>query len=468
MLQTDICIVGGGISGLALAAFLLRERPGLPLVVLEQAARPGGIVKSFRQDGWLAEWGPHGFLDNCPEGRELVALAGLEQDLVRAPLGRFVRYLCLGGKLAPVPQTPAKILMAPLMRWQDKFGLAWRDLTRPFMTGEPTVAEWIRYRFGPAMLPFADAAYTGTYAGDLEELRIDGVMPSLRALEKEYGSIIRALFARLRAKARERRKTGAGKLALPAMQSFRQGMEQLPLALAAQLQAEGLLHLETRVQRLRPDEDAKGWLVQTDGAGYRCRELVLALPANTALQLLPEGMEPPAAGLPEARLASVILGFGPEARIPFGFGYLAPEREQRFAMGTLFSSHMFPERVPADGQLLEVLVGGRRHPERLELEDNEMIRETLADLRQLIHLPAAPRFATILRGEAGIPQAEQQYLQLLSWREQSARSSPHLHLLGFGWQGIGLNEMIREAKNLALRLLRRPSASQSEIKGVYM
>ena len=42
-------------------------------------------------------------------------------------------------------------------------------------------------------------------------------------------------------------------------------------------------------------------------------------------------MEPPAAGLPEARLASVILGFGPEARIPFGFGYLAPEREQRFA-----------------------------------------------------------------------------------------------------------------------------------------
>ena len=31
-----------------------------------------------------------------------------------------------------------------------------------------------------------------------------------------------------------------------------------------------------------------------------------------------------------------------------------------------------------------------------------------------------------------------------------------------------LNEMIREAKNLALRLLRRPSASQNEIKGVYM
>ena len=91
-----------------------------------------------------------------------------------------------------------------------------------------------------------------------------------------------------------------------------------------------------------------------------------------------------------------------------------------------------------------------------------------SNIEQLIHLPAAPRFATVLRGEAGIPQAEQQYLQLLSWREQSARSSPHLHLLGFGWQGIGLNEMIREAKNLALRLLRRPSASQNEIKGVYM
>lgn len=474
--ETDTCIVGAGISGLALATFLRREQPQRTLLVLEKGARPGGAIRSYQNEGYLAEWGPHGFLDNRAESRELIALASLEHDTVTAPLSRFVRYLCLNGRLALVPQTPPRILMAPLMSWSNKFRLVAGDLRRPYIAGEPTVAQWVKERFGPALLPFADAVYTGTYAGDIERLRIDGVMPGLRALEQEHGSVLRALFARMRERKRARKgkpqNEAAAKPGLPAMTSFTEGMEQFPLALARPLQDAGQLLVNTPLHSIK--QELGGWLLNTAQGAYRCRELVLALPLNASLKLLeksqltPAAPAAPAQSLPEARIFSVLLGFGPEAQIPFGFGYLAPEQEKRFALGALFSTHMFPGRAPEGGQLLEILIGGRRHPERLALSDNEMIERAYADIRQLMPLPDPPRFSAVLRPEAGIPQPEDDYLGLLAWRQELQQQKPNLHVLGFGWNGIGLNEMVREAKLLALALTSRPMVSATEVKRIYM
>lgn len=466
----DICIVGAGISGLALATFLRQERPQCSLLVLEQGERAGGAIRSYHSQGYLAEWGPHGFLDNCEESQELIALAGLEQERISAPLGRFVRYLCLNGRLAPVPQTPPRILMAPLLRWSEKLRVL-GELRRPCLAGEPTVAQWVAHRFGPALLPFADAVCTGTYAGDIARLRIDGVMPALRALEKEHGSVLRALYRRLRARRQERKASGQtrARACLPAMISFAGGMERLPLALAETLRASGTLRLDTPVLAIEKEET--GWLLHGNQESCRCRQLVLALPINAALNLLCPNLPqspPPAPALPEARIHSVLLGFGPEAAIPFGFGYLAPEQEGRFALGTLFSTYMFPGRAPADSHLLEVLVGGRRHPERLQLDDADMIKAALADLRRLMHLPREPRFTAVLRPEAGIPQPEEDYLKMLAWRQNLEKEHRGLHLLGFGWKGIGLNDMVREAKALALNLALRPAAPAEEVKGIYM
>ena len=468
----EIIIVGAGISGLALASFLRQARPEISLAVLEGANAPGGAIRSFQGAGYVAEWAPHGFLDNGAESRELVDMAGLADELQRAPLKEYVRYLCIGGQLQLVPQTPPKIMLAPLMGWGDKIGVVARDIFRSYFAGEPSVAEWVRRRFGPAMLPFADAVYTGTYAGDIDELRIDGTMPALRALEKEHGSVIFSMLAKMR----ESRKKGGKKRGLPVMQNFRGGMERWPLALAQPLQDAGLLHLNTPVQSVQREGEGenKVWRLHTARGEYRCREVALALPINAALALLRESKglaalpDIPVTGVTEARLANVALGFGEEAKIPFGFGYLTSKKEGRFALGALFSSHMFPGRTPEGGQLLEALVGGRRNPEYLELDDDEIIRRTLADIRGLMELPADPRFAKVLRCAATIPQADAAYLQLLRWRGELEKTQPQLHLLGFGWRGIGINEMAREAKALAQRLLGQGGEAAAALKGVYV
>jgi oxygen-dependent protoporphyrinogen oxidase len=261
-------------------------------------------------------------------------------------------------------------------------------------------------------------------------------------------------------------KEGKTKKGLPAMTSFTGGMAMLPQYLADHLG--GTIVYGAAVDRLT--RTAEGWQVHSSRGEVACHQLLLALPVNRCLELLsaalPE-LPPPLSAIPEARILSVLLGFDQRAQIPFGFGYLAPEKEQRFALGALFSSHMFPGRAPAGGQLLEALVGGRRHPDRLRLSDTELIEAVYADLSQLMHLPP-PIYSAVLRPSAGIPQLERGYTDLLDWRQTVHTTHPDLRCCGFGWKGIGINDMIKEARQMAEALCTRQQIDQRpEVKGVY-
>jgi oxygen-dependent protoporphyrinogen oxidase len=195
-------ILGGGVSGLTVAHKLRLHGGGHRFLVLEKSDHTGGVIKTQNDQGYISEIGPHGFLDNCEESRQILAETGLDKECVKAPLIEFVRYVYSQGKLNLIPQTPGKIMMAPLIPWHAKLRVA-ADLWKPFLEGEPSVAKWASYRFGKALLPYIDAIYTGTYAGDYDKLTIDSVMPGVRALEKEHGSVFRGLFAKMRQKKRE-------------------------------------------------------------------------------------------------------------------------------------------------------------------------------------------------------------------------------------------------------------------------
>ncbi|KPJ98880.1 MAG: protoporphyrinogen oxidase [Desulfobacterales bacterium SG8_35] len=460
----DTLIIGAGLSGLTVAHFLQKFQPGAKICILEKAFTPGGAIRSFHQDGFLAEWGAHGFLDNVEASRELLVDTGLEKEAQKAPLGKFVRYICLNGRLNLIPQNPKKIIRSNLVSLPAKLRVL-ADLWKKPRPGEQTVADWAAYRFGPSLLPFVDAVLTGTYAGDLNRLSIDAVFPGIRDLELEKGSVIRGLLQKRKA-AREKPQA-ASKMALPAMISFPQGMGRLPEALAA---GKNLL-CSTEVESIHKNED--GWEVRTAGITYRAATLVLALPVNRSLSMLHDasgltGEAPPLAFIPEARIVTIAMGFGETAEIPFGFGYLAPEQEKRFALGALFSTHMFPGRAPEGHMLLEALVGGRRHPEKLELADDVLVRETYADLKQLIHLPDPPVFTRVLRSEHGIPQLEIGYPGLLAWRDRLIASNRGLYVCGFGWEGIGINDMTKSARRVAAAIAAGEAAKgETEVKGVY-
>ncbi len=460
----DTLIIGAGLSGLSVAHFLQKFLPEARITILEKGSRPGGAIRSFHQDGYLAEWGAHGFLDNIEASRELLADTGLEREAQKAPLDEFVRYVCLNGKLNLVPQNPKKILASDLVSLPAKLRVL-ADLWKKPRREEQSVAEWAAYRFGPSLLPFVDAVLTGTYAGDLNRLSIDAVFPGIREVELAKGSVIRGLLQKRKA---ARSKGGAApKKRLPAMISFPQGMGRLPEALAKD--REILCSAEVTAVHKRED----GWEVRTEAQSYRARTVVLALSVNQSLSLLQgsSGLtseKPPLASIPEARIVTVAMGFDSSAQIPFGFGYLAPEQEKRFALGALFSTHMFPGRAPTGHVLLEALVGGRRHPEKLDLDDDTLVQKAYDDIRQLIPLPSPPVFTRVLRSDHGIPQLEIGYPALLSWRNRLVENNRGLYVCGFGWEGIGINDMTKSARTVAGAIAAGIAAKgETEVKGVY-
>lgn len=459
----DTIIIGGGLTGLVIAHKIKRHCPDHRLLLLEKNNSTGGVIKSFSDNGYLAEYGPHGFLDNCTESRELLAETGLERECVRAPLKTFVRYVCINGKLMMIPQSPLKIITAPLVPWRDKFRVL-GDLFKKPLDGEPTVAKWADYRFGKALLPYVDAVFTGTYAGDYNRLKIDAVMPRARQLEFDHGSIIRGAVAAAR---QSRKNRGKGeRLHMPSMTSFPDGMQRLPDRLTEIVGTDQIL-FNTEVTGVKRSHGE--WQVEADNEQFQAANLVIALPVNAGLQLLESfGQAAPLKYIPDAWIATVVFGFN-QAALPPGFGFLTPEQERRFTLGTLFSSNMFPNRAPDGHIVFETLIGGRRHPERLELDDETLITNALADVKGLLELPPEPVYTSVLRPKGGIPQLESGYAELLNWRNDVVKENDGLYVCGFGWEGIGLNDMIKVACSVSGQIIANnpQTPEQAELKKIY-
>ncbi len=460
-------ILGGGLSGLSVAHTLSHHDPNHSFCILEKTERTGGVIRTHSDQGYISEIGPHGFLDNCLESKQILAQTGLDRECVKAPLIDFVRYVYLHGKLNLIPQTPGKILRAPLIPWPAKLRVL-AELWQPALAGEPTVAKWINHRFGPALLPFIDAVYTGTYAGDCNKLTIDSVMPGVRALEKKYGSVLRGLITTMIHKKRQGAGDKKAPFTMPAMTSFPTGMQRLPEKLAEPLRLSKDLRLNTEIEAI--EAKRTHWQVHTSRGLFHAQNVVLALPINAALKLLsPMDRDVPERSVPETWIATVVFGFDDSVTLPPGFGYLTPEQEQRFTLGSLFSSNMFPGRAPKGHIAFETLVGGRRHPERLALGDGTLTRKSLKDVQHILHIHQEPVYTNVLRSHGGIPQPERNYPQLLAWREKFLATHPGLQIIGFGWEGIGLNDMMKHASRAAKAVLASSNTKQAgpEVKGVY-
>jgi oxygen-dependent protoporphyrinogen oxidase len=452
----DVIIIGAGISGLSAAHFIKKLSPSLEVMLLEASGRAGGAIQSFHQDGFLAEWGPHGFLDNAAESREILEDTGLYSEAQQAPLGDFHRYVCHRGRLVQIPQKPKKILFTPLLSFWGKLRML-GDLWIKPDTQDQTLGQWAGRRFGKSVLPLVDAAVTGSYSGDFNLLSIDSVMPGLRKLECEHGSVIRALIRKMK------EKKGSIKKRLPAMNNFPQGLDRLVEVL---VQGKNIA-FDSGVTAINMVNDQ--WRITTAKEMFAAKNIVMALPVNSGLKILSAIKKPPIAQIPVSRICNVVLGFEASAKVPYGFGYLAPECEKRFTLGVLFSSHMFPNRAPEGKVLMEALVGGRRHPERLELSDQEIISSVCQDIRQLMELPEKPLFAKVLRPASAIPQLEMDHPKMLTYRAGLEQGNKGLYICGFGWEGVGINDMVKSARKAAVAISAggRDEEAAAPVKPVY-
>ena len=197
-----IVIVGGGVSGLALAYRLEQRLPAAEVVVLEREARLGGKVATLCRDGFRVEAGPNGFLDTNPATLDLCRELGLGDRLTAASAasGRN-RFLFLDGRLRSCPAACGRSSRAA----PSAGGRSWASSTERFRRprrddADESIDAFVRRRAGREVAEtLADAFVTGIHAGDPTLLSVKAAFPRLAAMEREHGSVSKGFAAARRA-----------------------------------------------------------------------------------------------------------------------------------------------------------------------------------------------------------------------------------------------------------------------------
>ncbi|RYU78485.1 protoporphyrinogen oxidase [Hymenobacter persicinus] len=439
-----VAILGGGISGLTLAFYL--QKAGVAYDLFEAGAA-GGNIRSQHLDGYLLETGPNS-LQLSPELEQLLTDLDLSADIQDTAAVSKNRYVLRGGKYRKLPGSPPALLASPFFSLGAKFNLL-RELRRPAAAVDPleTLAHFFRRRFGAEIVDYAlNPFISGIYAGDPEKLLVHQTFPKLAALEQTYGSVIRGLMKSGGTGGRRR------------IVSLRNGLQTLTDTLAAQLTH---YHGNTPVAALR--QPAPGTYQVQTAAGLQPETydaVVLALPTYAAAPLL----QPLFA---EAARALAAVYYPPMTAIytayhradvthPLdGFGALHPKVEQPYAAGSIWTSSIFPDRVPAGQVLFTTFVGGAQYEAQARQSEAEQKSAVHAELSKFYGIRAVqPVWQYRYSWDKAIPQFDAHIVA--AHAAVDALAGQGIYAAANWRAGVGVPDCIRQARVLAEKISALP------------
>jgi len=449
-----IAIIGGGISGLSLAWFILEKDPAADIAVFESEQRPGGKIWTDKADGFLCEWGVNGFLDNKPKTLELSHKLALEP--MRSNDASRKRFIYSDGLLHRLPESPPAFLFSKLLSLSGRI----RVMAETFIPGnakeEETLAEFARRRLGnEAYEKLIDPMASGIYAGNPETLSLRACFPKVYDLEKKYGGLIRGMLKLQQEKKKlgSTEKVGAGPGGV--LTSYYGGMGELIRSLKTMLG--NRLRLGYRAVSI--ERKGGSYTIHfADSSSSEAETVIVASPAYAASEMMKNidrKLSSTLSEIPYPSVSVACLGYKKDKFTADldAFGYLIPSREKRKILGTLYDSSIFPNRAPEGYALLRIMVGGARASDlAMEQEPRllEMIRKELSDI---IGITAAPDFVRIYRHEMAIPQYTVGHTERLRIMDRILEKQKNLYLTGNAYRGISVNDCIENSAKLAEKII---------------
>lgn len=453
----QVIIVGGGVSGLA-TAWLLREKAReqgieLGITLLEKENRLGGKIWSIKDDGYLCEWGPNGFLDNKPQTLDLCTALKADAQLLRSNDNARKRFIFSNGILNRLPENGPSFLKSSLISWPGKLRLAMEPFIAQYHgDADETLADFGRRRLGEeALNKLIAPMVSGIFAGDPETMSLKSCFPRIAELEAEYGGLIKAM---LRLAKKKKADMAAGKVVASAagpggvLTSFKGGIQDLTDILVAEL---GMTIIRSGESVVSVQKGGSvPWRVATDRGEYNADAVILAAPAYASAGFLAESVPEISAILreiPYSTMTVVCFGYEKE-KISYdlnGFGYLVPKQEKLSTLGTLWDSSIFAGRAPEGKVLLRSMMGGACFPQYIKLSDAEVESRVRSDLERTMGITVAPSFIRIFRHEKAIPQYTVGHGKRLEALAELVGRQPGLILTGNSYRGIGLNDCVAAA-----------------------
>jgi oxygen-dependent protoporphyrinogen oxidase len=448
----DCIIIGAGISGLSVAAWL--DQKGKDVRVLEKASRVGGTMTSLYEDGYLTDFGPATVLHTTTLLDDLIRYADLEQQVCFANPQSSKRYVVHHGTIQALPSGPLSFLTTRLFSTRAKLRL----LQEPFITPashDESIAAFTRRRLGQEFLDYAINPFvSGIYAGDPDRLSVRWAFPKIYALERDYGSLIKGAIKGRKSRQQRQQKGGEARRDRAKIFSFRLGMETFPQGIAKRL-AERVA-MDCKIDTLCRTEHGLQLTYRQAGQSLqaRARSVVLAIPAyaiDPYLQCCNPALPIKLADLQYAPVAQVFLGFRREqVGHPLdGFGVLIPQRENRHILGALWNSSLFPARAPQDHVALTCFLGGMRRPELAAMNDNGLLKRCLQDLTPLLKLQGKPEVVRIKTWSRAIPQYNLGYATYAERMATFEAQTPGVFLCGNFRAGIAVGDCVMQSSATA-------------------
>jgi protoporphyrinogen/coproporphyrinogen III oxidase len=242
-----VAVIGGGIAGLAAAQRLVELDPACRLRLFEARSRLGGVLLTLHQDGFQVEQSADNFITTIPWGVDLCQRLGLGDQLVRTNPAYRQTFVVRGGRLHRLPD--GFLMMAPTQWWPlaitpllsplGKLRAALEYFIPPRRDdADESMAAFVRRRLGrEAFDRLVEPLVSAVYAADMEKLSVEATLSRFRDMERQYGSLIRAM--------RRQRKLSRGAPAESGPRyslfvSLRDGFSSLVAALADRLPADAV------------------------------------------------------------------------------------------------------------------------------------------------------------------------------------------------------------------------------------
>lgn len=452
-----IAIVGGGIAGLTAAyemAQLSRNGVAVQAKLFESSARLGGIIETIREGGFVIEGGPDGWVSEKTWARKLALELGLEDDLLCSNDDQRKTYVLMDGALKAMPDGMRMMVPADLVAL-DASELFSKEAKQAFHREldraeelrnavpehDESVAEFVRRHFGDEVLTKIGAPLlSGVFGGDVTQLSVRAVMAPFVRMEGEHGSLIAGLQAR---EAKTAKKT-------PIFTTLRSGLGTLIDRMVAAIPQEWI-HLNSEVKGL--ERDRQEWLVRTNFGKEPFDVVLLAAPVHVAREFL-KIIDSRAVELMQMDASSaVVVGFGfadaAKVRVPAGFGFLVPPGSNSLLLACTFMDQKFDGRVPEGGRLLRAFFGGRSAERVLGCGNDEIVAIARMELARILGPLPEPQISVVRRLPLSLPQYAVGHLERMTELGERIRRLGGLWLLGNGYRGVGLPDLVRDARAAA-------------------
>ncbi|MCU1248763.1 MAG: protoporphyrinogen oxidase [Edaphobacter sp.] len=457
-----VAIVGGGVAGLAATYELARRARGgasVQGVLFDASTRLGGIVETVREGGFVIECGPDAWVTEKPWARELAEELGLGDEVMASNDAGRKTYVLIDKRLRAMPDGMRMMVPADLdaLDASDLFSAeakqAYRDEARraeELRTNAPkedeSVAEFVRRHFGEEVVEkIGTPLLSGVFGGDARKLSVRAVMAPFVAMEREKGSLVAALQSR----------GGAAKTAA-VFTTLRSGLGTLMDRMIAAI-PEDWVRLAAEVRFVSYGDE--GWLVGTARGVERFDAVMMAAPVDVARSLL-EPVDERAARLMEMDASSaVVVGFGfadaGRFEVPPGFGFLVPPGSDNLLLACTFVDQKFDDRVPQGGRLVRAFFGGKAAERMMRCGNDETAAVARMELARILGPLPEPQMTVVRRWPRSLPQYGVGHLERMKELDDRVRGLDGLCLLGNGYRGVGLPDLIRDARAAARREIER-------------